>query len=60
MDFQKYLDFALNFLEKNTINFIVAILILIIGFWGSKKIVKLTQLLMAKRGIEVTLQKISW
>ncbi len=57
MDFQKYLDIALTFIKNNATNVIVAVLILIIGLWLSKKIVKLTKKLMAKRGIEVTLQK---
>lgn len=57
MDYQKYLDIALTFIKNNTVNVVVAILILIIGLWLSKKIVKLTQKLMAKRGVDETLQK---
>ncbi len=57
MDYQKYLDLVLAFLEKNTANFIVAILILIIGFWLSKKVVNLIQKLTAKRGVDETLQE---
>tara|TARA_R110001583_G_scaffold177176_2_gene332186 strand:- start:7518 stop:8324 length:807 start_codon:yes stop_codon:yes gene_type:complete len=57
MDYQKYLDLAIGFIERNATNAIVAILILIIGLWLSKKIVKITQKLMAKRGVDVTLQK---
>jgi len=36
---------------------VAAILILIIGLWLSKKIVKITQKLMNARGIDITLQK---
>ncbi|WP_457611531.1 mechanosensitive ion channel family protein [Lutibacter sp.] len=65
MDYQKYLDAALNFIEKNSINVITAILILIIGLWIVKKIVNLTKKIMAKKGVDETLQKflgdlISW
>ncbi|WP_299522173.1 mechanosensitive ion channel domain-containing protein [uncultured Lutibacter sp.] len=57
MDYQKYLDLTTNFIDRNATNVIGAILILIIGFWLSKKIVKITQKLMAKRGFDETLQK---
>ncbi|MFK5959286.1 MAG: mechanosensitive ion channel [Lutibacter sp.] len=40
-------------------NTIGAILILIIGLWIVKKIVKLTRKVMAKRGVDITLQKFS-
>ena len=57
MDFQKYVDLAIEFLEQNTINVIMAIIILIVGFWIAKRIVKLAQKLMSKRGLDETLQK---
>ena len=57
MDYQKYLNLAMSFIERNSINVITAILILIIGLWMVKKIVNLTKKLMAKRGIDETLQK---
>lgn len=57
MNYQKYLDIALAFIKNNSAKVVAAILILIIGLWLSKKIVKLTQKLMAKRGVDVTLQK---
>ena len=57
MDFQKYLDLALDFIKANIGNVIVAILIIIIGLWLTKKIVKLTKKIMAKRGVDETLQK---
>ena len=57
MDYQKYLDLAMSFIERNSINVITAILILIIGLWLAKKVVNLTKKLMAKRGIDETLQK---
>ncbi len=40
-----------------TFKIISAILILIIGMWLVKKLVKITQKLMAKKGIDLTLQK---
>jgi len=57
MDYQRYLDLVINFVEKNVGNVIVALLILIIGLWLVKKIVKLTKKIMGKRGVDVTLQK---
>jgi len=57
MDYQKYLDIVFNFIEKYAMNVITAILILIIGLWLAKKIVKITQKLMTKRGVDITLQK---
>jgi len=57
MDYQKYLDLAMAFVEKNAGNVIVAFLILIIGLWLVKKVVKLTRKLMEKRGVDITLQK---
>ena len=57
MDYQKYLDLATDFIDRNATNVIGALLILIIGLWLSKKIVKITKKLMAKRGVDETLQK---
>ncbi|WP_456378647.1 mechanosensitive ion channel family protein [Lutibacter sp.] len=57
MDYQKYLDAILNFIERNATNVITAIIILIIGLWIVKKIVKLTKKLMTKNGADETLQK---
>lgn len=57
MNYQKYLDIVLAFIKDNAANVIVAILILIIGLWLSNKIVKLVQKIMAKRSVDVTLQK---
>lgn len=57
MNYQKYLDIALAFIKDNAANVIVAILILIIGLWLSNKIVKLVQKIMAKRSVDITLQK---
>ncbi len=57
MDYQKYLDLAMVFAGKHIGNVIVAVLILIIGLWLVKKIVKITRKLMEKRGVDVTLQK---
>jgi len=65
MNYQKYLDLSISFIEKHTLNVVTAILILIIGLWLSKKIAKIAQKILAKRGVELTLQKflgdlISW
>ncbi|MDV7186883.1 mechanosensitive ion channel [Lutibacter sp. TH_r2] len=57
MDFQKYLDLALDFIAKNSINVIVAILILLIGLWIANIIVKVSRKIMNKRGVDETLQK---
>ena len=57
MEYQKYLDIAMSLVEKYAMNLVIAFLILIIGLWLAKKIVKITKKLMAKRGIDVTLQK---
>jgi len=65
MEYQKYLDIALSYIEKYAMNLVIAVLILIIGLWLAKKIVKITKKLMKKRGVDVTLQKfigdlVSW
>jgi small conductance mechanosensitive channel len=57
MDYQKYLDLVLKFIKMNASKVIVAILIVIIGLWLIKKVVKLTRKIMKKRGVDVTLQK---
>ena len=57
MDYQKYLDLAINFVGMHIGNIIVAFLILIIGLWLVKKVVKVTRKLMEKRGVDITLQK---
>ncbi len=57
MNFQKYLDLAIAFIEINAVNVIVAFLILIIGFWLVKKVVKITKKVMSKSGVDETLQK---
>ena len=56
MDYQKYLDLTLSFIEKYAVNVIVAILILVIGFWLVKKAVKILVKLMSKKGLDETLQ----
>ncbi len=57
MDYQKYLDLTIAFVEKNIGNVIVAFIILIVGFWLTKKTVKVIRKLMEKRGVDITLQK---
>tara|TARA_R110001583_G_scaffold69109_3_gene196119 strand:+ start:2034 stop:2840 length:807 start_codon:yes stop_codon:yes gene_type:complete len=57
MNYQKYLDLAIEFIEMNAVNVIVAFLILIIGLWLVKKTVKISKKLMIKNGTEITLQK---
>jgi len=57
MDFQKYLDLALEKLMEFSPKVVAAILILIIGLWLTKRIVKITRKLMGTRGVDETLQK---
>lgn len=57
MDYQKYGEMALTFISKYAINVVVAVLILIIGLWLSKKLVRIIKKVMGKQGIDVTLQK---
>lgn len=57
MDYQKYGDLALTFIGKYALNVVVAILILLIGLWLTKKMVKISKKVMEKQGIDVTLQK---
>jgi small conductance mechanosensitive channel len=62
METQEYTETLLNFIKEYKImdyafKVVAAILILIIGLWLSKKIVKITQKLMNARGIDITLQK---
>jgi len=56
MDYQKYLDLVIDFVTKNAINVVVALLIVIIGLWLVRKVVKISRKLMAKNGVDVTLQ----
>jgi len=57
MEIQEYTDLAINLIKLYAVNVVFAILILIIGLWLTKKIVKISQKLMAKRGVDETLQK---
>lgn len=57
MDFQRYLDLVLGIIVDFSPKIIAAILILVIGLWLTKRIVKFTRKLMGIRGIDVTLQK---
>ncbi len=59
MDYQKYIDLILNFTKQNIANVLFTILILSIGLWFVKKIVNLTKKIMAKRGVNSTLQNFS-
>ena len=56
MDYQKYGDLALSFIEKYAVNVVVAILILVVGLWLTKKVVKIIKKVMEKQGVDVTLQ----
>ena len=57
MDYQKYTDLLIGLIEKYAFKVIAAILILIIGMWLIKKVVKITRKLMASRGVDITLQQ---
>jgi small conductance mechanosensitive channel len=57
MDYQKYLDLSISYIETYSVKIIAALAILIIGLWVVKKIISATKKLMTKRGIDETLQK---
>jgi len=57
MDYQKYLDKIIDIINKNAMNVVSALIILIIGLWLAKKVVKITKKLMKKRSVDETLQK---
>lgn len=57
MEIQDYLEKGLNFILTHMQGIIWAILLLIIGMWLVKKTVKITQKIMASRGLDTTLQK---
>jgi len=57
MDYQKYLDIAFGYIERNAMTVIIAFIILIIGFWISNKIVNISKKVMEKRGVDETLRK---
>ena len=57
MEIQDYLEKGLNFMLTHMQGIIWAILILIIGMWLVKKIVKITQKIMGSKGLDTTLQK---
>jgi len=57
MDFEKYFDLLLDKIAQFSPNVIAAILILIVGFWITKRMVKVLRKVMNKRGIDETLQK---
>jgi len=57
MDYQKYIDVIINYIMEYGLKVVVAILILIIGIWLVRKIVKISQTLMNKNGVDETLQK---
>ena len=54
MDFQKYLDLAIEKIVNFSPKVVAAILILIIGLWLTKRIVKITRKLMGARGVDST------
>ncbi len=57
MDYQKYTDLALTFIGQYAVNVVIAIIILIIGLWLTKKLIRISKKLLAKQGIDETLQK---
>lgn len=57
MDYQKYLDLAVDLIIKNAANLVIAIIIFIVGMWIAKKMVNVIRALMEKRKVELTLQK---
>jgi small conductance mechanosensitive channel len=57
MNYQKYTDVAISLIEKYAVNVVLAVIILIIGLWLTKKVIKITKKVMAKQGVDETLQK---
>ena len=62
METQEYTESILGFIKEYklmdyALQVVLAVVILIIGLWLAKKIVKISQKLMGKRGIDETLQK---
>ncbi|SNR55794.1 small conductance mechanosensitive channel [Lutibacter agarilyticus] len=62
METQEYTESILDFINEYklmdfALKIVLAIIILIIGLWLAKKIVKISQKLMAKRGVDETLQQ---
>ncbi|HKJ06801.1 MAG TPA: mechanosensitive ion channel domain-containing protein [Flavobacteriaceae bacterium] len=53
---KEFLNSSVEFIKANAFNAIVAILILLIGFWLSNKVVKISRKLMERKGIDVALQ----
>lgn len=56
MNYEKYLQIAIDFVAKNAPNILMAIIILLLGLWISKIIVKIAKKIMQKRGVDLTLQ----
>ena len=57
MDFEKYLNWLIEKITEFSPNVIAAILILVIGFWITRRIVKLLRKVMHTRGVDETLQR---
>ena len=57
MEFKEYLNTALDYIMANAMNILLGLVILIVGFWITKRIVRISRKLMGKRGMDVTLQK---
>lgn len=57
MEFKEYLNAAWDYILANTMNILLALVILIVGFWLTKRIVRLSRKVMEKKGMDITLQK---
>jgi small conductance mechanosensitive channel len=57
MEIEKTLTLIFDFLKEHAMGVITAIIILIVGLWLTKKVVKLTQKIMGTKGLDTTLQK---
>ena len=55
-NFEGYLDLAIDFVVKYGMKAIIGILLLIIGFWIIKRVVKTTQKMMVARDVNVSLR----
>ena len=55
-DFSKYVEMAYDFIVKNGIEILVGIVVLIVGLWVIKRIVKITGKIMEKRNVNISLR----
>ena len=57
MEFTEYLNIARDYIMNNALNVLMGLIILVVGFWLTKRIVRLARKIMEKRGMDLTLRK---